>query len=164
MVLSCIPDSGKSGMGMGADPRSPANRGWGWGWGSGVPCPAPTPGPQGWAPCDCQWRRGKTSGPVTGRKGQVQSPFQTGPEWPRGPFGLCPKNGRNWGDREWDRDDASGPGSNLRRVTGTVVVIVWTTRAHGQTVRTLESLHVYTSVIANYTTLRPRHTENWGAG
>jgi hypothetical protein len=40
MVLSWIPDSGESGMGMGLDPRSPANRGWGWGWGSGVPCPA----------------------------------------------------------------------------------------------------------------------------
>jgi hypothetical protein len=58
MVLrvSCIPDSGKSGMGMGVDPRSPANRGWdphprspanrgwGWGWGSGVPCPGPEHG------------------------------------------------------------------------------------------------------------------------
>ena len=31
MVLSLIPDSGKSGMGMGMDPQSPANRGWGWG-------------------------------------------------------------------------------------------------------------------------------------
>ncbi len=31
MVLSWIPDSGKSGMGMGVDLRSPANRGWGWG-------------------------------------------------------------------------------------------------------------------------------------
>jgi hypothetical protein len=55
MVLSCIPDSGKSGVGVGVDPRwarSPANRGWGphprspaiwgwgWGWGSGAPCPA----------------------------------------------------------------------------------------------------------------------------
>jgi hypothetical protein len=52
MVLSCIPDSGKSGtrMGMGMDPRSPAylNRGWGWGWtpdprqiGDGTPIPDP---------------------------------------------------------------------------------------------------------------------------
>jgi hypothetical protein len=34
MVLtgSCIPDSGKSGMAVGMDPRSPANRGWRWGW------------------------------------------------------------------------------------------------------------------------------------
>ena len=31
MVLSLIPDSGKSGMGMGMDPRSPANRGSGMG-------------------------------------------------------------------------------------------------------------------------------------
>ncbi len=49
------PDSGKSGVGVGVDPRSPANRGWdphprspanrgrGWGWGSGVPCPARGP-------------------------------------------------------------------------------------------------------------------------
>ena len=38
------PDSGKSGVGVGADPRSPANRGWGWGW-------APDPrriGDRGW--------------------------------------------------------------------------------------------------------------------
>jgi hypothetical protein len=45
------PISCKSGVGVGVDPRSPANRGWdphphprrnrgwGWGWGSGVPCP-----------------------------------------------------------------------------------------------------------------------------
>ena len=32
MVLSWIPDSGKSGMAVGMDPRSPANRGWRWGW------------------------------------------------------------------------------------------------------------------------------------
>ncbi len=53
MVLSLIPDSGKSGMGMGMDPPlngppSPANRGWGWGWtpdprqiGDGTPIPIP---------------------------------------------------------------------------------------------------------------------------
>jgi hypothetical protein len=50
------PIPGKSGVGVGLDPRSPANRGWngstppspanrGWGrgWGSGVPCPAKPP-------------------------------------------------------------------------------------------------------------------------
>ena len=58
MVLSCIPDSGNSGVGVGVDPRSPANRGWdphphprrnrgwGWGWGSGVLCPGRVP----WGP------------------------------------------------------------------------------------------------------------------
>ena len=48
MVLSCIPDFGKSGMGMGMNPRSPANRGWGSGMipgprqiGDGTPIPDP---------------------------------------------------------------------------------------------------------------------------
>jgi hypothetical protein len=52
LVLSCIPDSGKSGVGVpvpvGVDPRFPANRGWGWGWtpdprqiGGGTPTPDP---------------------------------------------------------------------------------------------------------------------------
>jgi hypothetical protein len=33
------PIAGKSGVGVGVDRRSPANRARGWGWGSGVPCP-----------------------------------------------------------------------------------------------------------------------------
>jgi hypothetical protein len=53
MVLSLIPDSGKSEMAqrwghLGMDPRSQANRGWGWGWtpdprqiGDGNPIPDP---------------------------------------------------------------------------------------------------------------------------
>ncbi len=48
MVLSCIPDSGESGVGVGVDPRFPANRGWGRGWtpdprqiGGGTPTPTP---------------------------------------------------------------------------------------------------------------------------
>ena len=32
MVLSWIPDSDKSGMAVGMDPRPPVNRGWRWGW------------------------------------------------------------------------------------------------------------------------------------
>ena len=50
MILSLIPDSGKSGLGMGPgmDPRSPVNREWWWGWtpdprqiGGGTPIPIP---------------------------------------------------------------------------------------------------------------------------
>ncbi len=50
MILSWIPDSGKSGMAVGMDPRSPANRGWE----SGVPCPG-TDGAQE-ATGHCQWK------------------------------------------------------------------------------------------------------------
>ena len=48
MVLSLIPDSGKSGVGVGvdSDPRSPANRGW-------VPGPHPrSPANRGWGCAD----------------------------------------------------------------------------------------------------------------